>query len=49
MDPENKLSKYAPKNWRNSHTHVSDYLFIAYRFIIIRKKMHEERMEGDNK
>ncbi|TGZ54084.1 Protein expanded [Temnothorax longispinosus] len=24
VDPENKLSKYAPKNWRNSHTHGLD-------------------------
>ncbi|XP_032671545.1 protein expanded isoform X2 [Odontomachus brunneus] len=24
VDPENKLSKYAPKNWRNSHTYGLD-------------------------
>lgn len=24
MDPESKLSKYAPKNWRSSHTYVSE-------------------------
>lgn len=23
VDPDNKLSKYAPKNWRSSHAHVS--------------------------
>ena len=23
VDPESKLSKYAPKNWRSSHTYVS--------------------------
>jgi len=22
-DPESKLSKYGPKSWRSSHTHVS--------------------------
>lgn len=24
VDPENKLSKYAPKNWRSSHTYGLD-------------------------
>lgn len=23
VDPESKLSKYGPKSWRSSHTHVS--------------------------
>ncbi|XP_036139261.1 protein expanded isoform X3 [Monomorium pharaonis] len=34
VDPENKLSKYAPKNWRNSHTHGLDSsgspIFVLY-------------------
>jgi len=46
VDPENKLSKYAPKNWRNSHTYVSSKLFIAYRFIMIEEK--EESAGGKN-
>jgi len=24
-DPESKLSKYGPKSWRSSHTHVNIY------------------------
>jgi hypothetical protein len=27
VDPDNKLSKYAPKNWRSSHSHVSVPVF----------------------
>lgn len=30
-DPESKLSKYAPKSWRSSHTHVSA-LEIRFKF-----------------
>ncbi|XP_011696231.1 PREDICTED: protein expanded [Wasmannia auropunctata] len=41
VDPENKLSKYAPKNWRNSHTYGLDssgrpafVLYFRVRFYI---------------
>lgn len=27
VDPESKLSKYGPKSWRSSHTHVSSHHF----------------------
>lgn len=35
VDPENKLSKYAPKNWRSSHTYVSSgflKIFSSFNF-----------------
>ena len=36
VDLENKLSKYAPKNWRSSHTYVSIlFKIILFTFCII--------------
>lgn len=30
-DPESKLSKYGPKSWRSSHTHVSHTLVYQFK------------------
>lgn len=48
VDPENKLSKYAPKNWRNSHTYVSSSRLFPAAVPIYRDKSYRRLDEREN-